>query len=196
MVYSLAYRKHEQDILAGMPPEKYVRLLPHIPLGNILEVGSAEGVLALMLAKRGNRVTALEKSKERHEKAIELYGDWVDHDKWFQRPLFVNGNIAENLDLLEDKDVFVAIRAIYYFGAQLDRIFDEVARKVPIAILAGNKNRANRWRQGIIDQNSNADDYYASREGMRALLERHGYRIVKEVTEGDEIVVGRKALDF
>jgi tRNA G37 N-methylase TrmD len=80
---------------------------------------------------------------------------------------------------------------IYYLNDQLDDVFNEVARKVPNVVLCGNKNRAERWRRGISEE-TKADNYYASREGMRDLLKRHGYSIVREVREGDEIVVGRR----
>lgn len=191
MVHSLAFRKHEDDIRAGRPPEKYTRLLPHIPRGRILEVGSAEGVLALLLAERGDQVTALERCEARHEAAQQLYGDWLGRERQFKAPLFVNGSIGENLGLLGNKDTFVAVRAIYYFGDQLEDIFNEVARKVRNVVLCGNGNRANRWRMGN-NEETKADNYYASHEGMSALLKRHGYSIVNEVRQGDEIVVGRK----
>ena len=191
MTGSLAYRKHEAAIIRGDVPAKYLRLLPYIPGERILEIGSAEGVLALLLARQGKDVIALEKSEDRHEKARQLYGEWLAREKNFPAPRFENGSISDNLGLLENRDTLVAVRMIYYLGDQLDTVFAEAARKVRNVVLCGNGNRASRWRRGIAEE-TKADNFYASREGMRALLTRHGFKIVREVAEGDEIVVGRR----
>lgn len=191
MTASLAYRKNEAQILSGIVPEKYLRIIPHIPGDKILEIGSAEGVLALCLAKRGKQVTALEKNADRHQSAIALSKAWgVDG------VTFVNGTVGHCPELIVEDDVetLVAVRMIYYLGETLDPVFSLASRHIPNVVLCGNRNRADRYRAGIIDPTSNADDYYASREGMRDVLERHGYVVIEEVTEGDEIVVGRKNL--
>lgn len=190
MTGSLAYRKHESAILRGEVPEKYLRLLPHIPGQRILEIGSAEGVLALMLAKMGKQVTALEKSEERHASANRLYSEWLARENHFQAPTFVNAPIGERLDLLNGIDTLVAVRVVYYLRDDLDRIFAKVAQKVRNVVLCGNRNRADRWRAGTPDEPGGPHNFYASREGMRELLMRHGYSIASEVLEGDEIVVG------
>lgn len=184
MTGSLAYRKNEAAILRGDVPEKYTRLLPYIAGESIIELGSAEGVLACLLAKQGKTVTAVERQIERHSAARHLASAWG-----VSGVRFVKGDITGNLDLLAGKDTLVAVRMIYYLGDELDTVFAEVARHVPNVVLCGNKNRAAWWRQGIPDKGP--VNYYASAEGMRALLERHGYSIVQEETEGDPIVVGR-----
>lgn len=186
MIGSLAYRKNEAAILRGEVPEKYTRLLPHIPGDRILEIGSAEGVLALLLARAGKTVTAVERNPERYEAALRLGAVWR-----VPNVRFLNCSIVGRADLLEDIDTLVAVRVIYYLGESLDPVFAGVAEKVPNVVLCGNANRAAAWRAGQA-QETKADNYYASHEGMTALLERHGYRIVTTVTEGDPIVVGRK----
>lgn len=192
MTGSLAFRKNEASIRAGDVPEKYLRLLPHIPGKRILEIGSAEGVLALLLARMGKDVTALEKSPERHQTANQLFGEWLARERSFNAPTFVNGEIAQNLGLLQHKDTLVAVRMIYYLQGQLNTVFTEVAKKVPNVVLCGNRNRAERWRAGTPDEPLGDMNRYAAREGMIELLTRHGYRIVDEVREGDEIVVGKR----
>lgn len=175
--------------MRGEAPEKYTRLIPLIPGKKILEIGSAEGVLALLLAKKGKEVIALERSPERHDAAQRLRDAWgMD----VSGPRFICGDIRDNLFRLDGVDTLVAVRMVYYLRDDLDAVFTEVARKVQNVVLCGNRNRANRWRKGQIDPTSNADDKYASREGMKDLLTRHGYRIVGEVSEGDEIVIGKK----
>lgn len=192
MTGSLAYRNNEAAIVRGDVPEKYTRLLPMIPGQNIIEIGSAEGVLALLLAQMGKTVTAIERSEERHHAANNLYSEWLARTMTFQAPTFINGDIANHLDLLKGKDTLIAVRAVYYFGEKLDTIFAEVAKHIQNVVLCGNKNRAARWRAGTPDEPLGDFNRYAAREGMTELLERHGYRITQVVSEGDEIVVGER----
>jgi choline dehydrogenase-like flavoprotein len=192
MSASLAYRKNESAILRGDVPEKYTRLLPYIPGERILEIGSAEGVLACLLAKAGKLVTALERRQERHEAAQQLRDAWgLD----VNGPRFVWGDAAKNLSLLEGKDTLVAVRMIYYLGKDLDMVFAEAAKHVRNVVLCGNANRARWWREGLPNRNDRADNYYASADGMKDVLTRHGFEIATEVLEGDPIVVGRRNPD-
>lgn len=192
MTGSLAYRKNEDAIRRGEVPQKYTRLLPYIPGGRILEIGSAEGVLALLLARQGKQVTALEKNEERHENAIRLYSDWLARENSFKAPVFVNGSIAGNVDLLSQGfDTLVAVRVIYYLGDNLDRVFAIAAKHIPNVVLCGNRNRADRYRSGVPDEPNGTQNYYSSAEGMTDLLTRHGYRIANKCLDGDEIIVGR-----
>src|SRR5690606_27715355 len=172
MTASLAYRKNEKAILRGDVPAKYTRLLPYIPGDRIIELGSAEGVLACLLAKRGKEVTALERKAVRHESAIKLAHKWG-----VPGVTFVNGDIADALDRLPGHDTLVAIRMIYYLRERLDDVFAEVAKHIPNVVLCGNKNRAAMWRDCVPDRPDGAENYYASQEGMRALLLRQGYEI-------------------
>jgi hypothetical protein len=189
---SLAYRKNEAAIIRGDVPDKFTRLVPFITGERILEIGSAEGVLALLLAKQGRTVTAVEKSEERHHAAMSLYAEWAAREEHFTAPTFVNDRIGNRLDLLNGVDTLVAIRSIYYLADDLDRIFAKAAQKVGKIVLCGNRNRAARWRAGTPDEPLGDFNRYAAREGMVELLERHGYRIVREVREGDQIVVGER----
>lgn len=186
MTGSLAYRQNEAAILRGDVPEKYLRLLPYIKGEHILEVGSAEGVLACLLARAGKTVAALEKSAERHAAAIRLAAEWE------VEPALFNGAIGDRLDLLDGIDTLVGIRTIYYWGASLDPVFAAAAETVPNFVLCGNKNRAARWKAGQPNDHDRADNFYASAEGMKDVLTRHGYKIVAEVLTGDPIVVGRR----
>ncbi len=191
MTGSLAYRKNEAAILRGIVPEKYTRLLPYIPGERILEIGSAEGVLSLLLARGGKEVIALERSRERYKSAVMLWAQWSEV-RPFNSPTFACGDILDRLDLLDDIDTLVAVRMIYYLRDDLDTVFAEVAAKVPNVVLCGNANRARWWFEGVPDKQGGPVNYYASAAGMRDLLTRHGYEIATEVLEGDAIVVGRR----
>jgi SAM-dependent methyltransferase len=187
MTASLAYRKNEAAIIAGDVPVKYTRLLPFITGERILEIGSAEGVLSLLLARQGKQVTALERKAERHEAAQRLRDSWA-----VKGVRLICGDIRNNLFRFHGIDTLVAVRMIYYLGDELDEVFAEAALKIPNLVLCGNKNRAQWWRDGIPNRNDRADNYYASHEGMTDLLLRHGYRIKTVIEEGDPIVVGER----
>ena len=186
---SLAYRKNEAAIVRGDVPEKYTRLLPYIQGERILEIGSAEGVLSLLLAKQGREVVALERRPERHAAAEALAAKWG-----VRNVNFINGDITDRLAfcLFTGMNTLVAVRMIYYLGDNLDKVFAEAAKHVQNVVLCGNANRARWWREGLPNRNDRADNYYASADGMKDVLTRHGFKITTEVLEGDPIVVGRK----
>lgn len=187
MTGSLAYRMNTAAILAGNPPAKYTRIMPYIKGDSIFELGSAEGVLACLLAKEGRTVTALEAQRERHQDAKRLA------DKWgISGVAFVNGQMQANLDRLAGHDVFLGVRSIYYLRDEIDMVFSAIAASIPTVVLCGNRGRAKAYHAGRPHPGLGEFNFYASREGMRAVLERHGYRITREVTEGDEIVVGER----
>jgi choline dehydrogenase-like flavoprotein len=192
MSASLAYRKNEAAILRGDVPEKYLRLLPHITGDRIVEIGSAEAVLACLLAKAGKDVVALERSAGRIAAGLDLVKTWMEREP-FDAPSLQLGDIRDNLDIFEGRDTFVAVRVIYYLGDGLDAVFSAAAKHVNTVVLCGNKNRASWWREGRPNQHDRANNYFASQEGMRDVLMRHGFDIVTEVTEGDPIVVGKRA---
>jgi 2-polyprenyl-3-methyl-5-hydroxy-6-metoxy-1,4-benzoquinol methylase len=182
---SLAYRKNEDRILRGDVPQKYLRIVPFVTGDSILEIGSAEGVLALLLAKQGKSVTAIERRAERHEAAQRLRDSWG-----VEGVRFICGDIRNNLFRFEGIDTLLCVRSIYYLGDELDDVFAEATKHVRNVVLCGNKNRARWWREGLPNRNDRADNYYASADGMRDVLCRHGFEIKNEVLDGDPIVVG------
>lgn len=187
MTGSLAYRQNTAAILGGNPPKKYTRILPHIPQGKVFELGSAEGVLACMLAQGGQEVTALEAQGSRHADAKALASKWG-----VSGITFVHGKMQDNLGRLAGHDVFVGVRSIYYLRDDIDMVFAAIAEHIPTVVLCGNKGRAKAYHAGRPHPGLGEFNYYASHEGMRGVLERHGYQVAETVTEGDAIVVGRR----
>jgi len=191
---SLAYRNNKGAIWNADIPRKYKRLIDYIPGNRVLELGAAEGVLALMMAQRKEKVFALEMRKERHEEALKLQEQWRQLGYSVERCEMVHGNIFDRLDLLQQVDCFVGIRSIYYLRDRIDEVFQEIGRHVPHVLLSGNKGRARAY----FDANGEPDDklgkynFYASAEGMTSVLEKSGYKIKNVVSDGDPIVVARK----
>ena len=69
-------------------------------------------------------------------------------------------------------------------------------QRVPNVVLCGNANRARQYHAAKGRTNGGGGDfnYFASVEGMIAVLEARGYTIVRVVAQGDPIVVGAKAI--
>lgn len=192
MTGSLAYRRNEAAIRDGHPPEKYRRLLPYISGRRILELGSAEGVLALLLADRDPEaeVTALEVHPERHASALALKARWRAIGRRVDGCTLVEGDIRERLDLLEGVDTVVAVRMIYHLRGAAPVVCAAIGAVVPSIVLVGNPNRA-RWpasSPGAAELG--AYNRYAGVPGMRELLEHAGYTVGVVISEGDPIVTG------
>lgn len=189
---SLAYRKNDRAIAGGVVPEKYTRLLPFITEGPVLELGAAEGVLALLLAERGLDVAALEMRHERHIEAVNLQARWAALGKDVSQARMLEGDIRDRHGLLDGVATVVAVRMIYYLRDDVVPVFQEIARqRVTNIVLCGNKNRAEMHaRNGGADNALGWYNYFASANGMSEVLDRAGYRIKTVVHDGDPIVVG------
>jgi precorrin-6B methylase 2 len=194
---SLAYRTNKDSIWNAELPAKYTRLLDHIHGSRILELGAAEGVLALQLAQQKEKVIALEMKKDRHEEAIKLQEHRRQQGFDVDRCEMVHGSIVDRLDLLEQVDCLIGIRSIYYLRDKVDEVFSAVGRSVRHVTLCGNKNRAARYfeSKGNPGDNLGKYNFYASIEGMATVLGNHGYTITRVIAEGDAIVVGEKKSD-
>jgi hypothetical protein len=190
----LAYRKNREIIWKGNTPHKYKRLLPYIEGKRIVEIGAAEGVLALMLAQRADTlVAAVERHQGRHMEACRLMDRWRDLGRNVDRCRMVLGDIKDHLNLLNEADTLVAIRCIYYFKDEIDVFFAEVSQRgIKNVVLCGNPGRAARYyaANGEPPDKLGRFNFYASVEGMSDVLTSHGYRITSEVKQGDPIVVG------
>lgn len=193
---SLAYRNNREAIWRGDIPQKYTRLLDLVPGQRVLELGAAEGVLSLLLARKKEKVFALEMKPERHEEALLLQSSWLERGLDVGRCEMVLGNIKDNLHLLKSIDTLLAVRSIYYLRTDLADVFDVVGRHVPNVVLCGNRNRARKYAEshGNPDDPLGKDNYYATLEGMTSLLEACGYAIVRSIAEGDPIVIGAKTI--
>jgi precorrin-6B methylase 2 len=194
---SLAYRTSKTSIWNADIPAKYTRLLDHIHGSRILELGAAEGVLALQLAQQKEKVFALEMKKDRHEEAVKLQEHWRQQGFEVDRCEMVYGSIFDRLDLLTQVDCLVAIRSIYYLRDRIDEVFAAVVKHVRHVTLCGNKGRAARYFGSEEDPADKLGKYnfYASIEGMTTILGNHGYTITRVIADGDPIVVGEKKSD-
>ena len=189
---SLAYRNAEEEIRKGHPPKKYTRLLPYITGDRILEIGSAEGVLALTFCheKKPSSYIALELREDRHENAVKLKTQWEALNKNVGAVTLKVGDIRDNLELFDSVDTVVFIRSIYYLREDIDRVMLEAYKRgVKRVVLCGNKNRA---AQSMNDPMSDEGIFNkpASEQGMMEILVRAGYNPTRHLLIDDPVVTG------
>jgi len=215
---SLEFRQNQEDIKSGKIPEKYSRMLPYVKGRRILEIGSAEGVFALLLSKEKDKVYGLEQNLNRHKKALELQRSWESQGIDVSKCEMIHDNIFERLDLLEKVDTVFSSRCIYYFKENIYTCFNEIGKKIKNVTLCGNHKRAKRFetckgrflaghllilmqKLGLnrilgrnLDMNLGFYEYFASKRGMENLLIRNGYEItdINDDASKDVIIVGEK----
>lgn len=189
---SLAYRTNQAAIWRGEIPDKYTRLVEVIPGDRILEIGSAEGVLALLLAGKKEKVIALERHRHRHEAALQLQAHWRQQGKDVDRCEMLAGDIRDRLDLLRQVDTLLAVRTIYHLHEDIHRVFEHVGKHVRNVVLCGNEGRVRRYTEANGEAHTKTQRFesFASLEGMTGLLEGCGYTIIETVADGDPVVVG------
>lgn len=189
------YRENIDTVRHGGIPERLFRILPFIPGDSVLEIGSAEGVLALLLAEKKKRVIALELVKGRHKEALYLQQLWREKGFKVENCQMLHGDIRSNYDLLTNIDTFVAIRVLYHLEDDVEKVMCEVASCVEYIVLSGNKGRSLKYfkeRGGSYTDRLGSNNYYATLEGMWVLLEKIGFKVTHAVPDGDPIVVGKK----
>jgi len=194
---SLAFRKNEKGIYQGKIPDKYKRIIPYIKGNTVLEIGSAEGVLSLLLAQEKDKVIAVERHKDRYEEALRLKEAWNKLGYKVDNCHFIHGDIRDNFHLLEGIDTVIAVRVIYYFGKNLNNIFLNFFKRCKFIVLVGNINRSKKYQQGEYIGNIGKDNYYASSKGMIEILKTHRYGIHQSVLEDsnlDPIIIGKKTI--
>ena len=194
---SLAFRKNKNMIQDGRFPSKYVRIADVVAGTRVMELGSAEGVLALLLAERGKSVLGIEASPERHAAALELGGIDAIEASTRARVKFVLGDIRDSYELMEGYDAFVASRSIYYLRDEIEDLMKRVSESFTHVTLVGNYARERRFfkSRGSGSNSVGRFEYYATGIGMQDLLSRHGYRITNVIFSNrarDPIVCGQK----
>jgi hypothetical protein len=189
---SLAYKRHGADIRDGVVPAKYTRLVPYIKGECALEIGAAEGVLTLLLARERlvTNAIGLELRPDRHHASLRLQQRWNTLGFDTRRAQLVCGDILENFGLLAGVDVLIAVRAIYYMREHAPRVMAAAAAAgVKRIVLCGNRGRQQQHRQEPRSELGRFN-FLAAIEGMTALLEGAAYRIETTLDHGDPIVVG------
>lgn len=192
---SVDYRRHKRALWRGEAPPRVIELSSHIPAGSVVDIGAAEGILAMELAagRPNTRVRAIDVTPRRHVTGTELRTRWLDLGRPVEGCEMVLGDALTDPSLLDGFDTLVASRVIYYFGDRVDPFMAEVAQRVRQVCLVGNASRNKRLARGRQPADIGANVVYSTPEGMADLLTRHGFEIVASgLASGDPYVIGRR----
>lgn len=183
---SFAYADCRVDVWHGRVPERFDSVRWEITGHRVIELGGAEGILALQLARYGHVVTSIDVDEASHAEALLLKNRWkVMFGSCIDDASFILGDVRENIDVLRDRDSLVAVRSFCHLGREDAEGILSAARVLGIweVVLCGDER---------IAQDS-ADPHHdlSSVDGMVRLLESADFKIFSIVPEGDPIVVAR-----
>jgi SAM-dependent methyltransferase/thiamine kinase-like enzyme len=180
---------NEAAVMSGTVPPVFARLVPLVPGRRVLEIGAGEGILSLALAAEKERVIGIDLTPVRHEKAKHIQAAWRSLGRDVDRCEFVLGDVFERRELFRGMDTLLACHVIYYFRERLDEFMQIVRENVRYVCLIGNTARARHYKSGDLSR-LGGYEYYSTTEGMKDLLQRHGFVITYESDERTPVVVG------
>ena len=189
---SVDYRKHKSLLQNGDAPEKFKRLAEIVPGDKIVDVGAGEGILSLVIAASKAKARAIDVTPRRYETGLALKEKWLSLGKTAEGCEYVLGDALADPSLLDGFDTLVASRVIYYFGDNIDRFIAQAAERVEYICLVGNASRNRRYARGKVPADIGENVKYSTPEGMKSLLQKHGFEIIQTADFGDPIVIGRK----
>ena len=168
-----------------------------IPGQDVVELGSAEGLLATKLATIKKSVLGVEISQSRVALAQELKVKLTQAGVLKENLNFLHGDIREAVRVLPSYETFVACRVIYHFRRveDLQELFSAVAACARHVFLLGDRTKAAIFESFDLDFSASPVPffYYASSTGMEHLLASFGYHVQSGVTSfGDPFTLGRK----
>jgi hypothetical protein len=168
-----------------------------IPGQTVVELGSAEGLLATKLASIKKSVLGVEISQARVSLAQALKEKLTEAGVLKENLNFLHGDIREAVRVLPSFETFVACRVIYHFrrAEDLQELFKAVEACAQHVFLLGDRKKAAIFESFELDFSASPVPffYYASAAGMENLLASFGYQVQSGVTSfGDPFTLGRK----
>lgn len=186
-----------ESIFKGSVPERFYRIVDEVPGNRILEIGAGAGVLSLLLSKKKEYVCGLELMPMRHEVAKELKSAWMELGEDVSKCEFLNRDITQSYEILENYDTIVMNRVIYHLREDIKPLFQAIRlSNIEYVVLVGNRGKEKLWRDfkgkvGKLEQYL----FYASEEGMVALINDIGFnaeKILPSTAKDDPIVIGSR----
>lgn len=168
-----------------------------IPGQTVVELGSAEGLLATKLATIKKSVLGVEISQARVALARKLEEKLRQAGVLKENLKFRHGDIRDVVRMLPSYETFVACRVIYHFRQveELHELFSAVADYAQHVFLLGDRKKAAIFESFELDFATSPVPffYYASAAGMEDMLAFFGYQVESGVTSfGDPFTLGTK----
>ena len=193
MAKSLSYRKNLDAIVSGDFPKRFVEVGDLVEGESVLDVGGAEGSLALYLASKGKTVTVLEKSPERVQAGMLLRQQVVGPDTR-GTVSFILGDAIDVVPRLEKRfDSIVFMRSLYYFRDDAVKLLSLARGFASQLILVANGNRERDFLSDPNYQHGGLGkfNFWSTLEGMDAAARMAGFTVANKVLQDDPILVAR-----
>ena len=194
--HQVEFRKNREQIAQGNVPERYARTARYVPGTRILDIGSADGTLALFLAQSKELVIGAELMRYRHKTAQEMQRTWANRGAKTDNVRFINRGVKRVEPLLKEVDTVVLSRTLYHLRDDAFWLFDQLRRTKNIEFIAlfGNRDKEREWFDTKGEQ-PGLGKYLAlaAQEGMEEILKNHGFDIETSIASTeteDPIVVG------
>jgi SAM-dependent methyltransferase len=196
--HQVEFRKNRERIARGEVPERYQRTADLVPGSRVLDIGSADGTLALVLAQRKEFVIGAELMNYRHKTAQEMKSIWAKRGAKTENLRFVNRGVKRVRPFLKQVDTIVISRALYHLRDDAYWLFNQVDRfpNIKYVALFGNRTKEKEW----LDTGGSAPGLgqylgLAGQVGMEEILTRHGFDIETSLASTDTedpVVIGVK----
>jgi hypothetical protein len=188
---SIEYTKNKRKHWDAQPAENYLRLQPILPGHSVVEVGGAEGILALNIALYKSCIRSIDITAVRHESAVQLKARWLELGQPVSHCEILLGDALNNPGLLDGFDTLLSSRVIYYFGPRIHEFMDNVRTRNKYICLVGNEKRQRLYKKGDMRE---LGEYakFATLDGMIELITHHGFVVKDTIASGDPVVVGKR----
>jgi hypothetical protein len=194
--HQIEYRKNKSEIARGVVPARYVRTAEKVPGQKILDIGSADGTLALVLAQSKQLVIGSELMRYRHRAALQTKNAWSQRGVPTDNVRFVNRSVKRIRPFLKEVDTVVISRALYHFREDAFWLFRQIEKSPNIhhVALFGNREKEREWLT-TRGTNPGLGKYLAlaTQNGMEDILTRHGFTIeasIPSTRTEDPVVIG------
>ena len=194
--HQVEFRKNKQQIALGNVPARYERTAELVPGKRVLDIGSADGTLALVLAQSKEKVIGAELMRYRHKTAQEMQRTWAKRGAKTDNVRFVNRGAKRVRPFLREVDTVVLSRALYHLRDDAFWLFAQIERIPTITHVAlfGNRDKEREWFDTKGEQ-PGLGKYLAlvAQEGMEDILKKHGFDIETSIASTeteDPIVIG------
>lgn len=188
----------KKAVLNGDLEQKYRDLEPILkrmaPGRSVLDIGCNSGVVSMLSAKYGSsKVVGIDKRDYGIKQANAGADSWVKKDLLKRRDniSFYSGNLADNLDLVDQSDFLIMIRVIYHLREEVVTLFDRIkGREDMIVLVQGNPAR----RKKAVAEKTALGNKLALSPAISSFLESYGF--VTKILPNEVVIARHKNSKF
>lgn len=196
--HQIEFRKNRESIARGDIPARYQRTAELVPGSRVIDIGSADGTLALVLAQIKDFVIGAELMLYRHKTAQEMKATWAARGAKTDNLRFINRGARRLGKALDQVDTVVMSRTLYHLRDDAEWLFDQIQAKSNIKNVAlfGNRDKEQEWFDTKGEKPGLGKHLaLAGQEGMEDILTRHGFTVTVSIPSTDSedpVVIGTR----